>query len=215
MALIFPRWTNKGPLAVAVSGPCVLGGIVLGIWYWFSPLYTDVGYAPVQPVAYSHKRHAGDLGMDCRYCHNTVEVAGFAALPPTQTCMNCHATILKDSPQLQGVRASYSSGQPIEWTKVHMLPGYVYFDHSIHLAAGVGCITCHDRIDQMKVVHQAKPLSMSWCLECHRNPGPYLRPRDQITSMTWDRQRSAYDPRQDSSRTRELKPPLHCSGCHR
>jgi hypothetical protein len=193
----------------------MLGAAVFSVWYWFSPKHTDVGYAPTQPVAYSHKQHAGDLGIDCRYCHNTAEVASYAAIPPTKTCMNCHAIVLKDSRRLELVRASHGSGGPIEWSKVHLLPGYAYFDHSAHLASGVGCRECHGRVDQMPVVEQRQPLSMSWCLECHRNPSPRLRPRDQITNMAWERARATYDPVADVSRRRVPKPPVTCSGCHR
>jgi hypothetical protein len=215
VALIFPRWTNRAPLAVGLGAPMMLGGAIFSVWYWFSPKYTDVGYAPMQPVPYSHKQHAGDLGIDCRYCHSTAEVGATAALPPTKTCMNCHAIVLKDSPKLEPVRASYSSGQAMEWIKVHMLPGYAYFDHSAHLAAGVGCRECHGRVDQMRIVEQRQPLSMSWCLECHRSPAPRLRPRQQITSMTWDRSHASYDPSTDLSRKRMPRPPVTCSGCHR
>ena len=215
MALIFPRWTNKAPVVVGVGAPILLVTAVAAVWYWFSPKYTDVGYVPRQPVPFSHKLHPGDLGMDCRYCHNTVERAGFAAIPPTQTCMNCHHLVLKDSLKLAPIRASHASGRPVKWVRVHMLPDYVYFDHSVHLAAGVGCVSCHDRIDQMKIVHQAKPLSMSWCLECHRRPGPNLRPVARITDMKWDAARVNYDPKKDPQRKRKLDPPIHCSGCHR
>jgi hypothetical protein len=216
VAQIFPRWTNQVPLMAGAALPLGLIGVILGVWYWFSPKFTDVGYAPVQPVAFSHQLHAGDLGMDCRYCHNTVERAGFAAVPPQQTCMNCHVNVRPDSPRLALVRDTYASGEAIEWVKVHMLPDYSYFDHSAHLAAGVGCSSCHGRIDQMPVVYQHEPLSMGWCLECHRNPEPSLRPLDQITNMAWSEEdAAAYVPSEDPARTREVNPPQHCSGCHR
>jgi hypothetical protein len=216
VAQIFPRWTNQVPLIAGAALPLGLIGVILGVWYWFSPKFTDVGYAPVQPVAFSHQLHAGDLGMDCRYCHNTVERAGFAAVPPQQTCMNCHVNVLPESPRLALVRDTYASGEAIEWVKVHMLPDYSYFDHSAHLAAGVGCSSCHGRIDQMPVVYQHEPLSMGWCLECHRNPEPSLRPVDQITNMAWSADdAAAYVAAEDPARTREVNPPQHCSGCHR
>lgn len=213
MALIFPRWTNRAPLFIAVGTPALLGAVVLGVWYWFSPRYTDVGYAPRQPVPFSHKLHPGDLGMDCRYCHNTVERGARAAIPPTATCMNCHNLVLKDSAKLAPVRASFASGDPVLWVRVHMLPDYAYFNHSVHLAAGVGCRSCHGRVDQMKTVEQQQPLSMSWCLECHRNPAPQLRPVREVTNMTWIN--GSYDPDTDPQRRRKPKPPVHCSGCHR
>ena len=215
MAQIFPRWTNKVPIVLAAAPPVLGVAVILGIWYWFSPEFTDVGYEPEQPVAFSHALHAGEMGMDCRYCHNTVERAGMAAIPPTDTCMNCHANVATDSALLEPVRASHESGEPIEWVRVHMLPDYAYFDHSVHVAAGVGCSSCHGRIDEMEVVMQQEPLSMSWCLDCHRNADENLRPRAEVTNMAWDTATADYDPHEDPTRAREVNPPQHCSGCHR
>ncbi len=164
------------------------------VTYGFSPDATDVGYAPLQPIAYSHKLHAGDLGIDCRYCHVGVDKGAHAVIPPTQTCINCHSTdygVHKESPKLVLLREAYygsentPAGLPIPWVRVHDLPGYAYFDHSAHVNRGVGCVSCHGRIDRMEVVYQAEPLSMGWCLECHRNPQPNLRPLDEVTNMTW------------------------------
>ena len=213
MAVIFPRWSNLVPLAIVAGAPLIVGAAVFGFTYWASPSYTDVGYAPKQPVPFSHQIHAGQLGMDCRYCHNTVEAASHAAVPPAGTCMNCHSVIKAEAEVLAPIRESFENDNPVEWVRVHMLPDYAYFDHSVHLAAGVGCQSCHGRIDQMKVVTQDQPLSMGWCLDCHRNPEPHLRPFDQVTTMGWDG--SDYDPAADPERTRELAPPEHCSGCHR
>lgn len=215
MAQIFPRWTNQLGLALAVGVPALVVGITLSIWYWFSPKYTDVGYAPEQPVQFSHALHAGEMGMDCRYCHNTVEVAAHAAIPPTQTCMNCHTNVAPESTRLTLLRSSHASNTAIEWVRVHMLPDYAYFDHSAHVGAGVGCASCHGRIDQMPVVAQNQPLSMGWCLECHREPTQNLRPRDQVTNMGWDSATANYNPHEDPTRLRDVQPPLHCSGCHR
>lgn len=215
MAQLFPRWTNHVPIAVALALPAAGIVVVFAIWYWFSPKFTDVGYQPVQPVAFSHQLHAGQMGMDCRYCHNTVERSFHAAVPPTATCMNCHATVVPDSPLIAPVRESAATGEPIEWVRVHMLPDYAYFDHSVHVGAGVGCNDCHGRIDQMPIVRQAQPLSMSWCLNCHRNATENLRPRDQITNMAWDTATADYDPHSDPTRTRDVVPPQHCGGCHR
>jgi hypothetical protein len=227
---IFPRWTNKIPLAVGVLAPLLGAFLIFGIWYWWSPLYTDVGYRPLQPVPFSHALHAGDIGMDCRYCHNTVERSPYAAIPPTQTCMNCHSQVKTDSPRLALVRSSFETGESIPWKKVHILPDYVFFDHRPHLASGVGCASCHGRIDGMVVVEQAQPLSMGWCLDCHRDPDKHLRPLDQITNMNWDEeafasQRAEYataitaaragDYSKDPDRKRMPSPPVHCSGCHR
>jgi menaquinone reductase, multiheme cytochrome c subunit len=183
---VFPRWTNFVLPAGAVGAVGGLLYVTILFTIGASPSTTAVGYAPPQPVPYSHALHAGRLGLDCRYCHNTVEKTAFAALPATETCMNCHTNIKHESPLLQPVRDSWTSGKPVNWVKVHDLPDYVYFNHSAHLSHGVGCVECHGRIDQMEVVHQAKPLSMGWCLDCHRDPGSHLRPRDvAVTDMSW------------------------------
>jgi hypothetical protein len=208
---IFPRSLNYLPLVAAVGVAVLGGGVTLGIWYYFSPKNTQVGYAPEQPVPYSHKLHAGELGIDCRYCHANIERSQEAMIPPTQACMGCHAIVKADSPKLAALRDSWTSGNPIAWVRVHRVADYVYFDHSVHLAAGVGCVSCHGRIDQMEVVRQDKPLNMGWCLECHRDPGPNLRPKDQITNMTWT-------PSTDEAALyaeNKLRGPEHCSGCHR
>ncbi len=215
MAQVFPRWTNHLPTVVAVVLPLIGATVILGIWYWWSPLYTDVGYQPFQPVEFSHQIHAGEMGLDCRYCHNTVERAGHAAVPSTSTCMNCHSVVKAESELLEPVRASMREDTPIPWVRVHMLPDYAYFDHSVHVAAGVGCATCHGRIDRMPVVTQDQPLSMSWCLDCHRDATPNLRPRDAVTDMGWDAAVAGYDPSADPTRTREVNPPESCGGCHR
>jgi hypothetical protein len=208
---IFPRSLNYLPLVAAVGVAVLGGGITLGIWYYFSPKNTQIGYAPEQPVPYSHRLHAGELGIDCRYCHANIERSQEAMIPPTQACMGCHAIVKKDSPKLAALRASWTSGRPVEWVRVHRLADYVYFDHSVHLAAGVGCVTCHGRIDQMDVVRQDKPLSMGWCIECHREPAANLRPRDQITNMTW----SASSDEAALLAENTLHGPEHCTGCHR
>ncbi|HEY7117169.1 MAG TPA: cytochrome c3 family protein [Tepidisphaeraceae bacterium] len=182
---IFPRWANYALPAIAVG---VLGGLVyvpVAIGLGFSPKALAVGYAPQQPVPYSHALHAGKLGIDCRYCHTTVEKAPFAALPPTQICMNCHTAIHNTSPRLEPIRQSWATGKPMEWVKVHDLPDYVYFNHSAHVNHGVGCASCHGRIDHMDVVEQVAPLSMGWCLDCHRAPENNLRPKDQVTNLAW------------------------------
>ena len=212
---LFPPWTNRIPLIIGLGTPLALAGVVFAIWYWWSPWSTDVGYAPKQPVAYSHALHAGDLGIDCRYCHNTVETANYAAVPPAATCMNCHTQVRSSSPKLAMVKASFESGEPIEWVKIHQLPDYAYFSHQVHVAAGVGCESCHGRVDQMKVVQLDQPLSMGWCLNCHRNPEPSLRPKDKVTVMGYDPVAAGYEASADPHRTRTVEPPVHCSGCHR
>jgi hypothetical protein len=138
-----------------------------------------------QPVPFSHEHHVGGLGIDCRYCHTTVETSSFANIPATKTCMNCHSQMWASSPMLEPVRESYRSGRSIEWTRVNDLPEYVYFNHSIHIHKGVGCTTCHGRIDKMPLTWQGEPLTMEWCLNCHRHPERYLRPRDAVFSMDY------------------------------
>lgn len=215
MALIFPRWTNYLPLVLAAVAP--VGGLVVAVagWYYLSPRFTDVGYRPPQPVAFSHALHAGDLGIDCRYCHSTVEEAAHAAIPATSTCMNCHALVKQDSEKLELVRESHETGEPIPWLNVHLLPDYAFFHHDVHVAAGVGCVECHGRIDEMEVVEQAEPLSMGWCLKCHWDPWEQLRPPQEVTNMAWNADDVGYDARLDPTRRREPEPPTHCSGCHR
>ncbi|MDF1544275.1 MAG: cytochrome c3 family protein [bacterium] len=215
MAQIFPRWVNSIPLVLAAVALVGAASVVGFFWYYGSPKYTDVGYRPTQPVPYSHKTHAGDLGIDCRYCHVGVESQAVASVPPTQTCMNCHTLVLPESDSLTLVRQSWSTNEPIEWVRIHNLPDFVYFDHSIHINRGVGCITCHGNVAQMIEVQQDKPLSMSWCLDCHKNPGPELRPTNQVTNMKWEK---GEDHKTFSSRVIEEKsinPPIECSGCHR
>ncbi len=207
---IFSRSLNKLPLVAAVATVGALVGVTFIFWYYFSPKNLQVGYAPQQPVPYSHKLHAGTLGMDCRYCHANIERSAHAMIPATQTCMGCHSLVKTDSARLAPVRASWSTGKPIEWVKVHKLPEHTYFDHSAHLAAGVGCATCHGRIDEMETVRLDQPIAMGWCLDCHRNPTPNLRPKDQITNMAWEPKDAppGWQPPQ-------VNPPKHCSGCHR
>ncbi|WP_372896392.1 cytochrome c3 family protein [Stieleria sp.] len=164
----------------------VLTYLPLVLTLGLSPTTRAVGYQPMQPIPFSHAVHAGKLGIDCRYCHTTVETAAFAAIPPTQTCLNCHAAIRSESPQLELMRTSYREGTPVSWVKVHDLPDFVYFNHSAHVNKGVACQTCHGQINEMEEVRQDQPLSMAWCLECHRAPEDYLRPREQVTSMSWD-----------------------------
>lgn len=206
---IFPRSLNKLPMILGGVGTVVPALLVGAIWYYATPKNFQVGYAPEQPVPYSHRLHAGQMGMDCRYCHANVEVAAKAMIPATQTCMGCHAMVKTESAKLAPVRESWETGKPIEWVHIHKLPDHAYFDHSAHLAAGVGCVTCHGRVDQMEVVRADQPLGMGWCLECHRDPKPNLRPKDQITNMEWKPEMSP------GWSAPEVNPPQHCSGCHR
>jgi hypothetical protein len=211
---LFPRWTNGIRTVLGILGPGALLYLVVLVWFGGSPKTTDVGYRPEQPVPYSHALHAGELGIDCRYCHNTVETAAEAAIPPTQTCMNCHAKIRSQSPKLIPVQESYATGLPIRWIKVHDLPDYAYFDHSAHVSRGVGCVSCHGRVDKMEVVYQAEPLSMGWCLDCHREPERHLRPVEYVTDMAWQAEDQLALGRA-LREARNINPSEDCSTCHR
>lgn len=237
-----------GPIAT-------LGLIYVVVVFWYGPVpkTMDVGYQPEQPVPFSHRLHAGDLKIDCRYCHTTVEKAAFAAIPPTATCLNCHGgknaegqplTAVHASPpsgtnagdilkfkRLAPIRESGDSGMPVEWVKVHDLPDYVYFDHSAHVTRGVSCVECHGRVDRMDEVYQAKELSMSWCLDCHRNPDARLRPPEFVTKLDstpedWAKAVDWAAVEGDAAPTAEaigraireqrgVNPSTHCSTCHR
>ena len=208
----FPKWTNSIPTVLAAIAAVAGAVVVCVVWYWFSPYHIEVGYSPKQPILYSHKLHAGVMGMDCRYCHQGVEKGPHATVPTTETCMNCHKTVHADKPEIKKLAKAHAEGQPVEWVKVHMLPDYAYFDHSVHVKAGVGCASCHGRIDQQEEVRQVEPLSMGWCLECHRNPAPHLRPLDKVTDMK-------FQPDEAEGAKfmieRNINPPQHCSACHR
>lgn len=145
-----------------------------------SSYVTEANVARSQPVPFSHKHHVAGLGIDCRYCHTSVEVSSFAGIPPTKTCMNCHSQVFANSPFLEPVRDSFRTGRSIQWTRVHDLPDFVYFDHSIHVNKGVGCTTCHGQVDRMPLMWQEKSLQMEWCLDCHRDPERYVRPREAV-----------------------------------
>ncbi len=197
------------------------GGLIAALagvgffWYYGSPKYTDVGYGPRQPVPYSHKLHAGDLGLDCRYCHYSVDKSAVANVPPTSVCMNCHTLILPESEKLLPVRESWASGQPVEWVRVHKVGEYAYFNHSIHIDRGVGCISCHGNVAEMEIVEQKKPLSMSWCLDCHRNPAEHLRPAGEVTNMRWTPPEDHAEFAARIIREKQIAPPENCSACHR
>jgi hypothetical protein len=215
VAQIFPKWSNIVPglllIAVLLSGISIIGFF----WYYGSPNYTDVGYRPQQPIPYSHKLHAGDLGIDCCYCHTSVETSAKANVPPTQTCMNCHNLILAESEKILPIRESYVADKPIEWVRVHKIADYAYFNHSAHINAGIGCISCHGNVAEMEKVMQVEPLSMGWCLDCHRNPNPHLRPLEEITNMKWTPPDNQLEFAARLRKEKKIEPPEDCSGCHR
>ena len=194
---VFPRWSNTATLLILLFLASTPVYAIALIGYALDPVTLNVGYQPVQPVPYSHKLHVGDLGIDCRYCHNTVEKADFAAIPPTETCINCHKTILpgpdkNGNDPLKPVRESYMTGLPVPWHQVTTVPDYVYFNHSAHVNSGISCVECHGQINQMETVYQAKPMNMAWCIQCHRDPTDRIRPRDMVTKLFW--KPSASDP---------------------
>jgi hypothetical protein len=178
-----------------------------------TPWFLGEGHPVDQPVLFDHRHHAADDGIDCRYCHSTAETSRYASVPSTEVCMGCHAQIWASSPLLDPVQKSLDRDEPVRWARVHRLPGFVYFDHSIHVRKGVGCVTCHGRVDRMAQVEQEAPLTMRWCLDCHREPEPRLRPRTEVASMDWDPGR---DP-EGAARAREahVRHLTHCSACHR
>ena len=186
MPQLFHRSTNTLARLSILLGILIAGGgvtFLLGVNR--TSFITQAYEAREQPVQFSHKHHVGDDGIDCRYCHTTVETAASAGIPATKTCMNCHSQLFANSPYLEIVRESWRSGQPIKWVRVHDLPDFVYFNHSIHVNKGVGCSTCHGRVDQMPLMWNVASLNMEWCLECHRNPENFIRPKDKITEMEW------------------------------
>ncbi len=185
MSDIFPKWTNKLPVRL-LTGAFVVGtALTAGVWYYFTPKYTRVGYQPIQPVSFSHAVHVGQVGLDCRYCHSAVEKSWYSNIPTASTCMNCHNQLLPTDTRLALVRESAQTGKTIPWVQIHKTPDYVYFNHSVHVNRGVSCVECHGQIDQMDEVYHAKSFSMSFCLECHRNPAERLRPADKITDLNW------------------------------
>lgn len=242
MANIFPRWSNLLPLKLLLCLMVMGGALTAGVWYYFTPKYTRVGYQPAQPIPFPHDVHVKQLGMDCRYCHSFVEVAAHSNVPTTQTCMNCHAQVQKDNPKLAPLRESFESGRPIEWVQIHKTPDYVYFNHAAHVNRGVSCVSCHGQVNEMEVVHHDKPHSMSWCLDCHRSPEDFLRPNEDVFNLDWkpddiDPQEfvakhgvppghEKFDLSKKPKLTQEeigltlkaawrINPPENCAGCHR
>jgi len=211
---IFPKWIDSIPKYVIFGIFVSLAVVVFIFTYWFSPWHLEVGYEPVQPISYSHKLHAGNLNIDCRYCHFNVEKSSAAGVPPTQICMNCHNNILVKSDKIKILVNSIQSNVPIEWVRVHKLPDYVYFDHSVHIHSGIGCISCHGEVNKMDRIKQVKPLSMSWCLDCHKNPALHVRPMDKITEMCFD-DNNTWNFNAYENSVNFHPPVIGCSGCHR
>ncbi|MBX7158561.1 MAG: cytochrome c family protein [Verrucomicrobiae bacterium] len=189
MAQIFLPYTNVIAKVSLIGGVAFLSFL---IWIWYvnyrSPYWTRVNVVLEQPVPFSHEHHVSGLGIDCRYCHTTVEKVAFAGMPSTETCMTCHSQVWSDAPILEPVRASFQTGKPIAWNRVHDLPDFVYFNHSIHVQKGVSCVNCHGRVDRMPLISQQNNLYMKWCLDCHRSPQKQIRPREEIFNFDWNSQ---------------------------
>lgn len=219
MAQLFHRGANniaKASMALVI----VLGGVVYFAYSQIarSSYLTNRYLERPQPVQFSHKHHVGDDGIDCRYCHTSVETAASAGIPPTQTCMNCHNQLWAETPYLEPVRASYRDNEPILWERVHDLPGYAYFNHSIHVAKGVGCSTCHGQVDEMPAVYQENTLQMEWCLSCHKDPSQFIRPKSEIYNMSWKDSNLTADERaklKEEYKIRSREMLTSCSTCHR
>jgi Cytochrome c7 and related cytochrome c len=219
MPQIFVRQSNTIAKVSLIGAPLLVAFVLwICLVYTRSSYGTGAGIVRVQSVPFSHEHHVGVLGIDCRYCHTSVENSSYAGIPPTKTCMNCHSQIWVGSQMLEPVRESYRTGKSLQWQRVYNLPGFVYFDHSIHVHKGVGCTTCHGRIDEMPLTFQRPSLLMEWCLDCHRNPAPNLRPQADVFNVKW------YPPADQDQRGRELAQKYKlrdahylttCSVCHR
>lgn len=218
MAQLFRPGANSLAIIAIVSIFLVpSGAVLLAYAMWYSPYATDQFLTRAQSIPFSHAHHVGSLGLDCRMCHATVEKAAFAGLPTTHTCMTCHSQVWTEAEMLEPVRQSFASGQPLRWRRVNRVPDYVFFDHSVHVAKGVGCSTCHGPVDRMALMRQQESLTMGWCLQCHRHPEDYIRPRDKVFDMSWTPPRTqTAEGRQLAAdykiRTQHL---LDCSLCHR
>lgn len=227
---IFPRWTNKFVLLVlatiAIGGATIAGPV---LYLGTDPVTLNPGYRPDQPVPFSHALHAGKLKMDCRYCHTSVDKWAHSSVPATKVCINCHSplspegapvlsAVHPESPKLKAVHDSWRTGQSIDWVRIHNLPDYVYFNHSAHVNRGVSCVSCHGRVDQMEVVYQAENQSMAWCLDCHRNPAPHIRPVEFVTQLDWRAEDIGEDPVELGKRLmaeKHINPHTNCATCHR
>jgi hypothetical protein len=218
MAQLFQRRANSIAKALMAGGALLAAGAGAALYAaGRSDFWTRVGAPLEQPVPFSHEHHVAGLGIDCRYCHTSVETSSFAGVPPTETCMTCHSQVWKDAPVLQPVRDSFQTGRPLRWTRVNDLPGYVYFNHGIHVQKGVGCAICHGPVDRMPVTWKAQPFYMRWCLDCHREPASRLRPREEVFNMAYE------PPKNQTAAGFELARQNHvssegltdCAACHR
>jgi Cytochrome c7 and related cytochrome c/Class III cytochrome C family len=216
MSQIFNRSTNTLSRLSIYGAVFILAALSYALYaVGKSPYFTEVNVARDQPVPFSHKHHAGELGIDCRYCHTSVEDSSFAGLPPTATCMTCHSQIWVNSPMLEPVRASYQTDRSLEWTRVNALPDFVYFNHSIHVHKGIGCTTCHGPIAEMPLTWRANTLEMEWCLDCHRQPELYVRPREYVFSADYKPPPDQLALGRRLAREYKIQKLTNCSTCHR
>ena len=219
MPALFTRRANRIARRSVAAALFVIVAVPLALMVYVRSSFATGEHRDIaQPVAFDHRIHAKDLRIDCRFCHSGADRGAAAGLPPTVACMGCHSKVWRESRQFAPVRASLETGRPIAWRRVSRMPDFVYFDHSIHVAKGVGCVSCHGRVDQMAQVTQATPLSMRWCVECHRDPGPQLRPKELVTSMAWTPPSTSAAA--DSLSTRlttqyHVRSLVSCSTCHR
>lgn len=214
--IFHPSFNTASKVSIFGAVFMLAGAGAVAYAYVRSGYFTNAGIIRDQPIPFSHQQHVGALGIDCRYCHTSVENSGYAGMPSTSTCMNCHQQIWVGSELLAPVRQSYEKDKPIEWSRVHRLPDHVYFDHSVHVAKGIGCSNCHGAIDQMQLVRQHGSLLMEWCLDCHRQPEKHVRPRDRVFDMEWNP--TASEQKSLSERLKQeydLRSLIHCSTCHR
>ena len=216
MAQVFHRSTNTLSRLSIFGGLFVLAG---ALWLILTIDRTDyvtqANTVREQPVPFSHQHHVGAIGIDCRYCHTSVEKSSFAGIPPTRTCMNCHAQIWSDAPYLEPVRASFRDNKPLTWLRVHDLPDFVYFDHSVHISRGVGCTTCHGPVNRMPLMRQQASLLMEWCLNCHRHPERYVRPKEKVFDVNWQPPPNQIEKGRELVAAYGIAPRTSCSTCHR
>jgi hypothetical protein len=216
MPQIFHRSTNTLARLSIYGAVFALGGTL-----WFLSVFIRSSYATrrdevlAQPVPFSHDHHVGQIGIDCRYCHTSVEKSSFAGIPPTATCMNCHSQIWNDSPMLEPVRQSFRTGKPLQWTRVHDLAEFVYFDHSVHVNRGVGCVSCHGRVDKMPLMRRENTLQMEWCLSCHRHPERHVRPVSEVFNLAWEPPADGGAQGRQLVAERNIQKLTNCSTCHR
>jgi hypothetical protein len=216
MPQIFHRSTNTIARVTILGAVGIVAVVSVLLAIVFRADYmTDVRVIREQPVPFSHKHHVSGVGIDCRYCHTSVETSSFAGIPSTATCMTCHSEIWTGSPMLEPVRASLRTNEPLRWTRVHDLPDFVYFDHSIHLAKGIGCSTCHGRVDQMPIMWRENSLLMEWCLNCHRQPEQYVRPRSAVFQMDWVVPPNQLEAGRELVQTYHIRKLTDCYTCHR